>query len=369
MASSKHYFDQVRVPLAVMELFRAQPMVFVNRPPEQRTNIPTSPPPYGDRIWVDEDMRQFLKSVEPLLPMPMLLHFRGYGTQVGTVIITLKAVSWTNDWEEFPRLDFEHPEAMKVVNGCPNFWGSFILAMAPLGQYSDFGAEDPEGREFVRLYEQMRKAGNIREVEVTPPAEREELEVRKTKAQPKRVIRTISEIDWSQINPEHPVATTLVDVPTVMVRRKAEGCEYYDGDDGNEPHVVLQWYGDNDRGDLKDRKLQFFFPIFIEVDSPYWFGHPEWYRAVMVGKLSDWPDKGALAGMIEKGRSETESVVYLVTSQIALDDGRGGSKPSCILPPMAALGDGNFGVILPQPYSNWAVEQQEVTLLAAKKRR
>jgi hypothetical protein len=84
MGSSKVYVDEgVLVPDAIMELFRVQPRVYVNPPIEQR---PDPAPQYivNDRIWVDETMRGFLKALEPQLPKPVLLHFRGYGRETGT---------------------------------------------------------------------------------------------------------------------------------------------------------------------------------------------------------------------------------------------------------------------------------------------
>jgi len=150
--------DGVWVPAVIMSLFRCQANAFVNPPIEQRTTRLLSRG-YGDRIFVDETMRQFLKDLA--LPTWILLHFRGYGKERGTVAVRLRNIYWTAREEEYPRLDFDHPVGMEQTNSCPNLWGAFVLAIAPLeGEHSPFWSPDPDGREFVRIYMQKMKAAS-----------------------------------------------------------------------------------------------------------------------------------------------------------------------------------------------------------------
>jgi hypothetical protein len=344
MGSSKVYVDDgVLVPDAIMELFRAQPRVYVNPPIEQR---PGPAPQYivNDRIWVDETMRGFLKALEPQLPKPVLLHFRGYGRETGTAIINLESIYWTFGVEEYCRLDFKHPDEMQRLHGCPNFWGAFILAMMPVSEYKDVCVEDPDGREFVRLCDEA------------------------IKAQTGGAMDAFQRIDWSKVPPEHPVCETLVEVPTVRIQPK--GLNYRDRPPEFEglDEIVVQWYGDNDRGELKDRNMQFAFPLTSKPDAVQWFGHPEWYRTVLLGPLKNWPNKDAIPMFIRQGKTLDSTVLYVITSKIGLDDGRGGTKPSALMTEVVCLGDPTFGVIRPREYTDMAVSDEEIAKLAKQRR-
>jgi hypothetical protein len=345
MASSKVYVDDgVLVPDTIMELFRVQPRVYINPPIEQRPG-PAPRHIVNDRIWVDEKMRDFLKALEPQLPKPVLLHFRGYGRETGTAIINLESIYWTNHVEEYCRLDFKHPEEMHRLHGCPNFWGAFILAMMPVSEFKDVCVEDLDGREFVRLCDEA------------------------IKAQAGGAMDAFQRIDWSKVPPEHPICETLVEVPTVRIQARGLNYPHRPSEFEGQEEIVVQWYGDNNRGELKDRNLQFAFPLMSKPDAIQWFGHPEWYRTVMLGPLKNWPNKDGLAMLIQGGRKPDSVVIYVITSQIGLDDGKGGTRPSALMTEVICLGDPTFGVIHPREYTNWAVSDEEIAKLVQTRNR
>jgi hypothetical protein len=164
------------------------------------------------------------------------------------------------------------------------------------------------------------------------------------------------------------VCETLVEVPTVRIQPR--GLNYRDRPpefEGQE-EIVVQWYGDNDRGELKDRNMQFAFPLTSKPDAVQWFGHPEWYRTVLLGPLKNWPNKDAIPMVIRQGKTLDSTVLYVITSKIGLDDGRGGTKPSALMTEVVCLGDPTFGVIRPREYTNMAVSDEEIAKLAKQRR-
>jgi|GEM_PF-2505713 len=343
MASSKEYVDDgVLVPQAILDLSKVNPGVYVNRPPEQRLVKPAYRSDYYYRVFIDEPMRRYLKTLTQL-PKQLLLHFRGYGRQVGTVIIELKSIYWTIDDDQYCRLDFKHPEEMGSLNGCPNFWGAFILAIAPVSESRNFCAADPDGSEFVRLYREI----GVQDVGV-------------------EVGSSTSDLD--ELMPEHPVCTTLVEVPTVRLQPKGLNCRNRPTEFEGQVEIVVQWYGDDNGGELSQRNLQFAFPLITDPDAIHWFGHPEWYRTAMLGPLKNWPNKDALAQMIREGRSAESTIIYVMTARLGMDDGRGGCVPSALIVGVVSLGDPIFGVIRPRPYTNMVVSEEEIAKLRRVRR-
>jgi len=83
----------------------------------------------GDSVFVSYDVYWFLKQLA--LPARVALLFQGYELRdIGVVVVEVRNIFWTAGREEYPRLDFDHPTAMRGINSCPNFWGAFILAIA-----------------------------------------------------------------------------------------------------------------------------------------------------------------------------------------------------------------------------------------------
>ncbi|OGG64561.1 hypothetical protein A3J11_00390 [Candidatus Kaiserbacteria bacterium RIFCSPLOWO2_02_FULL_55_12] len=172
------------------------------------------------------------------------------------------------------------------------------------------------------------------------------------------------DIDWDNFPPEHPVCEVQVEVPTLRLQQRGHGYPHRPPEFEGQEEIVVQWFGDNSRGNLKEKNLQFAFPLMTKLDSVHWFGRPEWYRTVMLGALKGWPNKEALTKMVEDGRSPDEVVIYVVTSQIGLDDGHGGTTPSALLVGVISLGDPIHGVISPREFANWEVPQEEIATLA-----
>jgi len=170
------------------------------------------------------------------------------------------------------------------------------------------------------------------------------------------------QIDWDNLPPVHPVCEVRVEVPTLRLQPRGHGYPHRPPEFEGQKEIVVQWFGETREGKLKD--LQFAFPLMTKPDSAYWFGRPEWFRVVMLGALKRWPNKGALANMVRDGRSPDEVTVYVITSQIGLDDGRGGSRPAALLIGVALLGDPIHGVITPREFSNWDIPKEEIDKLS-----
>ncbi|MFZ1626622.1 MAG: hypothetical protein WAT81_02340 [Candidatus Moraniibacteriota bacterium] len=103
----------------------------------------------SDQSLVYEPVRQFLKALP--CGSKVLLHFQGYGAErLGTAVVAMQSIYWTS--EDYPRLDFEHPPVFDSVNGCPNFWGAFILAIAAVPAHTEvFACRDRTSLAFLHL--------------------------------------------------------------------------------------------------------------------------------------------------------------------------------------------------------------------------
>jgi len=172
------------------------------------------------------------------------------------------------------------------------------------------------------------------------------------------------QIDLDSLPPAHPVCETQVEVPTLRLQLSGYGYPNRPPEFDEQEEIVVQWFGENQRGTLKN--LQFAFPLMMKSDSVHWFLRPEWYRTVMLGALKGWPNKEALAGMVRNGRSVNEMVIYVISSQLGLDDGHGGIKPSALLIGVACLGDPIHGVITPREFANWEIPKEEIAKLARR---
>lgn len=163
MPTSKEPVYTALVSDALIECAQTNPNVLCNLRFEQRPISPTETP--GERIrrqvsrhfddsLVYELVRQFLKSLPPR--SKVLLHFQGYSIEpTGTAVVEVQSIYWGKD-DDYPRLDFEHPEAFKRIHGCPNFWGAFILAIALVPPSTEVSARrDRTGNAFIRMANQM----------------------------------------------------------------------------------------------------------------------------------------------------------------------------------------------------------------------
>lgn len=129
-----------------------------------------------------------------------------------------------------------------------------------------------------------------------------------------------------------------------------------------EETIVVQWFGESEGVELQN--LQFAFPLPSDPDAIQWFGRPEWFRVVMLGPLKNWPNPRGLEMFLEQGLSLDSIVLYVITSQIGMDDGHGGVRPAAHLTTVAFLGDPLYGVIAPREYADWEVSKEEIAKLA-----
>ncbi len=151
MASSKEPRHYVMISASLAAFINQYPgMAWYNLRVEQRLHGQPRPKfqPYQDSDDVCEEVRRFLKALPK--GSKIALHFQGYGDEVGTAVVQVENVYWTDD--DYPRLDFKHPTGFEKINGCPNFWGAFILAIALVMPESECFAEaDPNASVFMNL--------------------------------------------------------------------------------------------------------------------------------------------------------------------------------------------------------------------------
>jgi len=95
----------------------------------------------------------------------VVILYQGYGPERSTVVTELpKIICWADT--EFPRLDFKKPHNW---NHCPNFWGSFILAIAQVQDVSPSAVmEDPRAKNFIHIADSY---GVLRKLPKTFPQE------------------------------------------------------------------------------------------------------------------------------------------------------------------------------------------------------
>jgi hypothetical protein len=164
MASSKFPNELVPVPQGLIDINHKLPDVYLNlRPRQRRLDTPEEVVDQRehdgcDGYLIQHRLREYLRSYSAEaaspsrreLPRKFVLLFQGYSTETASTIIFLQAVTFCSD--DYPRLDFEHSALVKKVYGCPNFWGAFILAIAPASCLQPFTEKlDPYGSHFVEL--------------------------------------------------------------------------------------------------------------------------------------------------------------------------------------------------------------------------
>jgi hypothetical protein len=148
MASSKLPVDFILVPQKIIELSKLDPRIFCNLRPEQRLrdseDIRRSPDCY-----MYTPVNDFLKNI--VSGTKVIIHFQGYGAdKSGTAIVQINSMLWTMVGE-YPRLDFLHSESFQEINGCPNFWGAFILAIAKVSNKAKpFAQRDDDAEIFIQ---------------------------------------------------------------------------------------------------------------------------------------------------------------------------------------------------------------------------
>ena len=79
--------------------------------------------------FMSEPIHPYLKSIDKKTRVAMLL--QGYDSKKLCVVTTLlESVYW--DREDYPRLDFTHPEELREIIGGGSIWGEFVIAIAPV---------------------------------------------------------------------------------------------------------------------------------------------------------------------------------------------------------------------------------------------
>ncbi len=125
MATSKLPIEYAPVPDWAITL-GASGTITCNLRPNQRSRRLTEDDvdwSYGQAL--SDEIFAFLKNLKG--GETILILFQGYvAEKIGTAVVKVTGVYWTRD--DLARLDFERPEGMDEVNGCPNFWTSMLLA-------------------------------------------------------------------------------------------------------------------------------------------------------------------------------------------------------------------------------------------------
>ncbi|MGC9603613.1 MAG: hypothetical protein ABSF47_04065 [Minisyncoccia bacterium] len=169
MASSKLPVYFIPVPEKILNFAKQHTEVLCNLRPGQREEVPAVTEmeirrkkleqlkaSFGDDYWVDKPVQDFLRTVSTKIrqgarSVRVVLHFQGYGEEaVGTAVVDITNILWAED--DYPRLDFVHPAPMQEIHGCPNFWGAFILAIAPVNSEVLFAKPDRTGEEFMNAF-------------------------------------------------------------------------------------------------------------------------------------------------------------------------------------------------------------------------
>lgn len=162
MPTSKLPVEFVRVPADLIALAAVSPGLVCNLRPEQRPMRAGETADacerrlflesLGDAFWLDSPTREFLKKLDH--PVKVLMHFQGYGpTELGTAVIELQSSEWFYD---YPKLHFVRPEGFEAIQGCPNFWGAFILALAVVPpETAIFARRDDTSRHYIELAQRL----------------------------------------------------------------------------------------------------------------------------------------------------------------------------------------------------------------------
>ena len=150
MASSKYPNEWVLVNRELIALAQKNTAVICNLRPGQKAegNPRYEWPGAGSGAPCTKGILDFARTLSQ--GTKILLHFQGYGYEVGTACVVVSSLVWNG--EGFPRFNFARPDGFSEINGCPNFWGTFILAAAraPEGTVV-FAMPDEHAQEFIRL--------------------------------------------------------------------------------------------------------------------------------------------------------------------------------------------------------------------------
>lgn len=135
-----------------------------------------------------------------------------------------------------------------------------------------------------------------------------------------------------------------VNVPTIRVVSLGEG---------RDPEVIFQWFG---RDFLENRDLgneQFFFPTMSPPSDTHWMNHPEKFRVIFVGPISEWPEPAARAQF----DMPQETYVLWVASAHYGTRHSTGIGPACFMIPLkVTLADQEAGIIIkPKKFADLGV--------------
>lgn len=123
MPSSKWTDHIVDVPQSVVELSKESPrVVYCNLRPSQRDR---------QNIGCDFDSQEFddfLRTIKE--PTLVAIHYQHYRPELFTVVVRLEPIKCWESCDGLPRLDCQKPGNW---NHCPNLWGTFVLAIARVG--------------------------------------------------------------------------------------------------------------------------------------------------------------------------------------------------------------------------------------------
>ncbi|MFA6391360.1 MAG: hypothetical protein WCW66_01220 [Patescibacteria group bacterium] len=136
MLTSKLPMTLTSVPECVLAVRDRLPQMAVNLRPDQRPveesaksgfEALDSHAPYC--YWMDKSVLEFILQLRKGMNVAML--FQDHGGRIGYMIVRIKSIYWSRDGgPNYPRLDFDWPSEAAKFFEAPNFWGSFILAIA-----------------------------------------------------------------------------------------------------------------------------------------------------------------------------------------------------------------------------------------------
>ncbi len=160
---------------------------------------------------------------------------------------------------------------------------------------------------------------------------------------------------------EFQVADEQVEVPTIRVMTFHEG---------GKPEVVFQWFGVDvlERRDLLGE--QYFFPLPRKMADPEaleWMSHPEKFKVIFVGSVSEWPKPEARAAF---GMSPNTLLFWVASAHYGTQQGDG-VGPACFAIKLSLiLADQESQLMLhPRTYSDTAVLDRLNEEFTAQQRR
>jgi hypothetical protein len=136
MLTSKLPVTLTSVPECVLAVHDRFPQMAVNLRPDQRPGQIREFQPLAGYApycyWMDDSVLDFILKLRKGMNVAML--FQDNAGRIGYMIVRIKSIFWSPDGgpdgPNYPRLDFDWPEEAVKFFEAPNFWGSFILAIA-----------------------------------------------------------------------------------------------------------------------------------------------------------------------------------------------------------------------------------------------